>query len=192
MKILFIEKIIKDRIGEKMYFKKLIGTKCYLSPIDVNDYEKYAEWWNDPETVKYLQNNWVITADKQKENLLIKSKSHHYSIVDLESNDLIGEVCFVDINNINRCAEVSVLSGNKKYLNKGYGKEALRLLINYGYQSLNLHNIFLRVYENNARAISCYKSVGFKQTGMIRQGAYYNQSYDNILIMDILPDDFYK
>jgi RimJ/RimL family protein N-acetyltransferase len=175
-----------------MYFKKLIGTKCYLSPIDVNDFEKYAEWWNDPETVKYLQNNWVITAEKEKENLVFKSKSHHYSVIDLETNDLIGEVCFVDINNINRCAELSVLIGNKNYLNKGYGKEALKLLIDYGYQSLNLHNIFLRVYENNARAISCYKSVGFKQTGMIRQGAYYNQSYDNILIMDILPDDFYK
>ncbi len=47
-----------------MYFKKLVGKKCYLSPIDINDSEKYAQWWNDPETVKYLQNNWIITAEK--------------------------------------------------------------------------------------------------------------------------------
>jgi RimJ/RimL family protein N-acetyltransferase len=173
-----------------MYFKKLIGQKCYLSPIDINDYEKYAQWWNDPETVKYLQNNWVITAEKQKENLISKSKSHHYSIIDNEINELIGEVCFVDINYVNRCAEISVIIGNKEYQNKGYGKEALKLLINYGYQSLSLNCIFLRVYEKNERAINCYKSVGFKQSGMIRQGAYYNQSYDNIVIMDILPNEF--
>ena len=175
-----------------MYFKKLIGQKCYLSPIDINDFEKYAQWWNDPETVKYLQNNWIITAEKQRENLISKSKSHHYSIIDNDTNELIGEVCFIDINDINRCAEISIIIGNKEYQNKGYGKEALKLLIDYGYQSLSLNCIFLKVYEKNERAIKCYKSVGFKKSGMIRQGAYYNQSYDNILIMDILSDDLKK
>ncbi len=122
-----------------MYFKKLIGQKCYLSPIDINDFEKYAQWWNDPELVKCLQNNWVITAEKQKENLISKSKSHHYSIIDNASNDLVGEVCFVDINYVNRCAEISIMIGNKEYQNKGYGKESLKLLIDYGYQSLSLN-----------------------------------------------------
>ena len=175
-----------------MYFKKLIGQKCYLSPIDINDFKKYAQWWNDPELVKYLQNNWVITAEKQKENLISKSKLHHYSIIDNGTNDLIGEVCFVDINYVNRCGEISIIIGNKEYQNKGHGKEALKLLIDYGYQSLSLNCIFLKVYEKNERAIRCYKSVGFKQSGMIRKGAYYNQSYDNFLIMDILPDEFKK
>lgn len=176
--------------GEYMYFKKLIGQKCYLSPIDINDNEKYTQWWNDPETVRYLPNNWVITAEKEKENLISKSKSHHYSIIDNDTNELVGEVCFVDINNVNRCAEISVMIGNIKYRNKGYGKEALKLLIEYGYQSLSLNCIFLKVYEKNVIAIKCYTSVGFKQSGMIRQGAYYNQSYDNVLIMDILPSEF--
>lgn len=173
-----------------MYFKKLIGQKCYLSPIDINDNETYTQWWNDPETVRYLQNNWVITAEKEKENLISKSKSHHYSIIDNDTNEMVGEVCFVDINNVNRCAEISVMIGNIKYRNKGYGKEALKLLIEYGYQSLSLNCIFLKVYEKNVIAIKCYTSVGFKQSGMIRQGAYYNQSYDNVVIMDILPSEF--
>ena len=40
------------RYGEResiMYFKKLIGKKCYLSPIDINDYEKFTEWFNNIE-----------------------------------------------------------------------------------------------------------------------------------------------
>lgn len=175
----------------RMYFKKLAGEMCYLSPIDINDFNTYAQWWNDPETVKYLQNNWVITAEKQKESLVCKSKLHHYSIIDNGTNELVGETCFADINTVNRCAEISIIIGNKKYLKKGYGKEALELLIDYGYKSLSLNCIFLKVYEKNKNAIECYKSVGFKQSGMIRQAAYYDQEYDNILIMDILPGEFY-
>jgi RimJ/RimL family protein N-acetyltransferase len=175
-----------------MYFKKLIGKKCYLSPIDINDNAIYTEWWNDSEVVKYLPNHYVITAEKQKENLITKSKSHHYSIIDYKSNKLIGDVCFIDINQIDRSAEVSIIIGNKKYWNKGYGKEALNLLIDYGYKSLSLHCIFLKVYEKNKSAIGCYKSIGFQIAGKVRECAFYDQDYDNVVLMDLLPNDFYK
>ena len=175
-----------------MYFKKLVGTKCYLSPIDINDYNKYTEWWNDADVVRYLPNHYILTAEKEKENLITVSKSHSYSIIDLETNELIGDIGIKDISNTNRTGEISIIIGNKKYWNIGYGKEAMKLLINYAYNSLSLNCINLKVYEKNVKAISCYKSIGFQKAGLIREGAYYNQEYDNIVIMDILPKDFYK
>ena len=175
-----------------MYFKKLIGTKCYLSPIDINDYNKYTEWWNDQDVVKYLPNYYILTAEKEKENLIAVSKLHCYSIIDLKSNELIGDIGIKDISNINRTGEISIIIGNKNYWNAGYGKESIKLLVDYAFKSLSLNCIYLKVYEKNLKAISCYKSVGFQHSGMIREGAYYNQEYDNIIIMDLLPRDFYR
>jgi len=175
-----------------MYFKKLVGQKCYLSPIDINDYNKYTEWWNDPDVVKYLPNHYILTAEKEKENLITISKMHCYSIIDLKTNELIGDIGIKDISNTNRTGEISIIIGNKNYWNAGYGKESMKLLINYAFNSLSLNCIYLKVYEKNERAISCYKAVGFQQSGMIREGAFYNQEYDNVLIMDILSNDFDK
>ena len=175
-----------------MYFKKLVGKKCYLSPIDINDYQKFTEWWNDSEIVQYLPNHYVTTVEKQKEYLIQKSKTHNYSIIDIETDILIGDIGLKDINNINRSAEISIIIGEKNYWNSGYGKEAISLLIDYAFNSLSLHCIYLMVYQKNIKAISCYESVGFKKSGLIREGAYYQQEYDNIIIMDILPKDFYE
>ncbi len=173
-----------------MYFKKLIGDKCYLSPIDINDFNKYTEWWNDQDVVKYLPNHFILTAEKEKENLITTSKMHCYSIIDFQTDELIGDIGLKNISNINRNGEISIIIGNKKYWNQGYGKEAIKLLISYAFNSLSLNSIYLNVYEKNTMAISCYKSIGFKHSGMIREAAFYNQEYDNILIMDILAKEF--
>ena len=65
------------------------------------------------------------------------------------------------------------------------------MLLNYGFNTLNLHNIYLGVYSFNEAAIKCYKKVGFKEAGRLRQAKYYNgKRYDDIT-MDILRDEFY-
>ena len=54
-----------------MYFKKLTGKKCYLSPIDINDVEKYTEWLNDPEVSKYfISYSQMVSIESEKEILI--------------------------------------------------------------------------------------------------------------------------
>ena len=130
-----------------MYFKKLIGRKCYLSPMDVNDAEKYTEWLNDLEITSYLDGyHSVINAETEKEFLEKLSKEHNYSIIDKETNELIGGCGFTALDHLNRTAETGIFIGNKNYWNKGYGTESLQLLLDYGFEALNLHNVMLRVY----------------------------------------------
>jgi len=76
--------------------------------------------------------------------------------------------------------------------NKGYGSEAISLLIDYAFNSLNLHNIRLNVYESNVNAISCYSKLGFQRVGIVREAVFMNQKYENLVIMDLLPNDFYN
>ena len=176
-----------------MYFKKLIGKKCYLSPIDVNDVEKFTEWLNDMELLKYfsLYPN-IISLENERETLIKLSKEHNYSIIDSETNELIGNCGFFDIDQINHTAEIGIFIGNKTFWNKGYGTEALSLLIDYGFKALNFHNIMLRVYENNRGAVRCYGKIGFKIIGKRREALHRDLETQNILYMDILSNDFYK
>jgi RimJ/RimL family protein N-acetyltransferase len=176
-----------------MYFKKLVGEKCYLSPIDINDVDKYTLWLNDLEVIKNLQaSSMQIEVNSEKEFLCNLAKEHNYGIIDIKTNELLGNLGLMDLNQINSSAEIGIFIGNKEYWGKGYGTEALRLLIDYAYQYLNLNNIHLRVYEFNTRAIMSYKKVGFKEIGKMRKSLKRGQKYFDIILMDILPEDFYK
>jgi RimJ/RimL family protein N-acetyltransferase len=176
-----------------MYFKKMTGKKCYLAPIDVNDVEKYTEWLNDLEVAKNLiLYSHVISLENEKVFLGKLSKEHTYSVIDNETNELIGNCGFGSIDHLNQTAEVEIFIGNKKYWNKGFGSEALVLLMDYAFKALNLHNIFLRVYSFNERAKKSYEKIGFKLIGKYREALLRNNERHDIILMDILNKEFYQ
>jgi len=160
--------------------------------MDSNDAEKYTEWLNDMEILVNLHlYNSVISLENEKVFINELSKDHNYSIVDLETNELIGNCGFKDIDYTNQIAEAGIFLGNKKFWNKGYGTEAMSLLIDYGFKALNFHNIMLKVFEFNKRAIRCYEKTGFKRIGTRREAMQRDLKKHNIIYMDILPDEFY-
>lgn len=176
-----------------MRIKKLVGKKCYLSPIDLDDAEQYAVWLNDQEVVEYTAcSSSVISLSAEKEILAKLAKEHTYGIADLKTDKLLGNIGLMDINFLHRTAEVGLFIGEKSKWDKGYGSEALSLIVDYGFKVLNLHNIMLRVYSPNERAIKCYEKTGFKKAGVIRKGFTKGLKKYDIVLMDILPKDFYK
>jgi RimJ/RimL family protein N-acetyltransferase len=181
-----------ETMEEKMYFKKMVGKKCYLSPIDINDAEKYVEWLNDPEVIINLTfYNRIISMANEKTFLEDLSKDHHYAIIDKNTDELIGTCGFIKIDHLNQTAEIGIFIGNKNYWNKGYGSEALTLLVDYGFKALNLHNIGLTVYQFNKRAMAAYEKVGFKNMGKRREALKRGDKTYDIIYMDILSNEFY-
>ena len=161
-----------------------------------NDAEKFTEWLNDLELIVNLQLfDSVINVEHERaflSNSSNLSNSHDYSIIDIEKDEIIGNCGFLDIDNLNQTAEVGIFIGNKNYWDKGYGTEALNLLLDYGFNALNLYNVMLKVYSCNKRAIRSYEKVGFKQVGIRRKALHRNREKYDILFMDLLVDEFYE
>jgi RimJ/RimL family protein N-acetyltransferase len=176
-----------------MYFKKLIGQKCYLSPIDENDAEKFTEWLNDLEVAYNINfHNRSINVEKEKEILNKLSKEHNYSIIDINTNGLLGNCGYNYLDHLNQTGEIGIIIGNKDYWNKGYGTEAIILLLDYGFKALNLHNISLWTNSFNKRAIKCYEKVGFKRIGNRREALLRGKERYDEMMMDILSIEFYE
>jgi RimJ/RimL family protein N-acetyltransferase len=175
-----------------MYFKKMVGKKCYLSPINTADAEIFTEWLNDLEVLENIIYNFVTNVENERLILDRQSKEHNYSIVTIDNDELIGKCCIENIDHLNQTAEVGIFIGNKNYWNKGYGTEAMTLLLDYGFKALNLHNIFIEVYSFNKRAIRSYEKIGFKRIGKRREALHRNLEKHDIIFMDLLVNEFYK
>jgi len=175
-----------------MHFKKIIGKKVYLSPRSLDDAEKYTEWLNNYEIVKYIeQYTKIINVESEREYLnSTKTNSYNFAIVDNNTDELIGCIGLMDIDYINSTAELGIFIGDEDHLSKGYGSEAITLLLNYGFNFLNLNNIMLKVFDFNKRAQKAYKKCGFKEFGVWKSSHYANGKYHDVIFMNIMRNDF--
>ncbi len=174
------------------YFKKLIGERIYLSPRNTEEAEQFTEWLNDFETTDYIgRSALIITLEGEKkyfeENM---DKNYNFFIVTLDDDKLIGTISLEKYDAINRTATLGIFIGDKEYRSQGYGTEAIRLILDYGFNYLNLNNIKLDLMSFNERALKCYQKCGFKEYGRRRKCKYINGQYYDMIEMDILAEEF--
>lgn len=178
------------------YYKKLVGDRIYLSPKGVSEegVQKFTEWMNDFEVTDYTGRSGQITTlvgeKEYLENSARDTENRNFDIVELNDNKLIGTLGLEHINWIERSAELGIFIGDKAFRSNGYGTEAIKLLLEYGFKYLNLHSIRLSLLAINERAHKCYLKCGFKDTGYSREEIFINGKYYNKLHMDILEDEF--
>ena len=176
------------------FFKKLVGDNIYLSPRNTDEevIEKFTEWLNDFETTDYIGKSYkvVTIADEIKHFENSKENEFVFFIIRKEDDELIGTVGLHNVDNINRRATLGIFIGDKSGRNKGYGTEAIRLILEYGFKYLNLNNIDLDVMEFNQRAQACYRKCGFKECGRRRKSEFLCGKYYDRVSMDILAEEF--
>ena len=170
------------------YFKKIEGEKVYLSPINLDDYELYVKWLNNPRITQYLDcNDSLITLSKEKELLdKIANEEFTFAIIKKEDDTLLGNVGVTKIDYKNGKAELGIFIGDEENLSKGYGSEAIKLLINFAFNEIRLHNIMLTVFSNNPRAIKAYTKCGFQEFGRRHEAIYHDGEYLDLIYMEII------
>ena len=177
------------------YYKKLIGKNIYLSPFSDEDYILFTKWINDYETAKYLnQFSKVFTLEDEKDFVENARKSNkvYLSIVKQETDELIGNVSLVDINPVHKTATLGIMIGKDNEREKGYGTEAITLMLDYAFNHLNLNNIMLEALCENIRAIKCYEKCGFEKIGVRQESSYIEGKYKDNVFLQVLKKDFLK
>lgn len=175
-----------------MTTKKLEGKFCYLSPISHEDAEKYFVWLNDLETSIYLRTfTQIITLPQEKQALQELTQDNHVmGIVDKRTNSVIGNCGLMEVDFINRTAELGIFIGEKEYRGKGFGEDATNLMLDFGFNALNLNNIWVRIYSYNEASMNLFRKCGFKVIGRRREAKIIgNAKYDEIL-MDIVASEY--
>lgn len=173
------------------YFKKIKGERLYLSPINTEDYLQYTKWLNDKNVMENLgnyANNFSIAAEKEALETLANS-GHNYAIVLNKGDELIGNISLMNINSVYKSAELGIFIGEKEKRGKGYGTEAIRILVDYGFNTLNLKNIMLCVDSENKGGCKCYIKAGFKEFGRRHKCRYIDGSYHDAVYMEILNEE---
>jgi len=176
------------------YFRKIVGQRLYLSPVSDNgsDAEKYLKWMNDQAVAtNFGQYNRVVSSERDLQWLYeTPSDMQRYAMVLLDGDVLIGSISIHNIDHLHRNAFIGIFIGEEEHRCKGYGAEAIRLLLDYGFQTLNLHNIMLTVHADIQPAIACYKKVGFREVGRLPEWVFKNGQYIDKLYMGILAREF--
>ncbi len=174
----------------------IIGKRIKFAPLRREDIDIFLKWFNDPEITQYLIMYKPLTRDFEEEwfdKLKHDENSVYFSILLLDEkflNKIIGNCAIQNINSKNRSCSVGITIGEKEFQNKGYGTEAMEMLVEYGFNTLNLNRIELILYEFNIRAYKSYQKVGFIEEGRKRQARYHNGNYHDEIMMSILREDW--
>ncbi|HIP95838.1 MAG TPA: N-acetyltransferase [Anaerolineae bacterium] len=173
----------------------ILGQKVRLRAIERDDLPTFVRWFNDPEVRHYLTAYMPMSlAEEEKwfEGQLQKQDGRIFAIevIDGDQPVHIGNVGIHDVDWKNRAAEVGIVIGEKDYWGKGYGTDALKTLLRFAFQEMNLHRVQLRVHDYNARALRCYEKCGFQHEGRQRQALFRDGEYHDVLLMGILAGEF--
>jgi RimJ/RimL family protein N-acetyltransferase len=174
----------------------IYGTRIRFRGIEKEDIPLLVEWFNDPEVLQGLglhcpisrwsEENWFDALDQ-------RSPEERPFLIEARDGDAwipIGDCGYQNVDWWNRSAELGIAIGNKSYWNQGYGTETMRLLLRFGFETLNLHRIYLRVHETNRRAIRAYENAGFVHEGRMREAVYSDGQYEALLCMSVLRSEW--
>lgn len=173
---------------------RLEGRNVLLLPIDREvDIENIVRWRNQP----FVRDNFIyrelFTVESQKrwiETMVDTGRVSQFVIYAGQNKKAIGSVYLRDIDRQNEKAEYGIFIGEEDYLGRGYGSEAARLMIRYGFEKLRLHKIFLRVFATNSRALGSYRKAGFKEEARFKEEVKIEGQYYDIVFMAIRKDEF--
>lgn len=177
------------------YFKKICGERVYLSPMSEEDIPTLTKWVNDFAVSDGIgQSARILSLEGERSWFegVMKSEGHLYAIVRHEDDKMIGSTELSGFNSTHRLATFGISIGEEENRGRGYGLEATRLILGYGFDYLNLNNIMLTVFAFNEKAIKTYKEAGFQEIGRRREAYYIKNKYYDEIFMDITRADWYK
>ncbi|MGJ8591435.1 MAG: GNAT family N-acetyltransferase [Aquaticitalea sp.] len=172
------------------------GKSIGLRAVEKEDLPLFRDWRNLTDFRRNFREVRELSLTDQEAWFESLQKTKHFNymfaIVDLKTNEAIGAAGLLYINWINRSADFSFYIGKDNHYidDKGIAEEAATLLIDYGFNNLNLNKIWMELYEFDAKKIDFFtKKFNFKQDGVLRQNCFEDGKYWDSVIISLLNQD---
>jgi len=170
------------------FFPFIEGDRIYLREVRVSDVnENYYQWMNDPEITQYLESrfypNSIGTLQEYVKDFQGDKANIFLAIVLKENHKHIGNIKMGPINWFHRLADIGIMIGEKGSWGKGYASEAISVLVNFAFNTLNLHKLTAGCYEQNEGSLKAFQRAGFEIEGVRKRHCFFNGNYvDTILL----------
>lgn len=178
--------------------KKVIlkGKKIVLRPLSLSDAPRFVKWLKDPELTKFLSMHDYPAPTLKEEREWIKARQKDKNMlslaIDTVEGEHIGSISLRDINNPNKRALYGIVICDKRYWGQGYGTEAGKLIVDYGFKELKLNRIYLEHIAYNIRGHKSYEKIGFKKEGVFKEHILRDGYFHDVIWMGILKRDYLK
>jgi len=163
------------------------GTRVYLRPFEAEEAATLQRWINDPEVTQYLSRTHPVTLREEKEWIESHGKSEKnvvLAIVTTDGDRLIGSIGLHGINLIDRTATTGTTIGERDCWCKGYGTEAKMLLLDFAFNTLDLHSVLSEVIAFNGRSLKYAEKCGYVEVGRIPSWFRRNsEHYDSVMLV---------
>lgn len=173
------------------------GEVVSLRRLEPADADVIVDFWNDYQLRQYFPNPFPKTLSEIQEFIASRNQGFAgrwvftFGIEDKVDSNLVG---FIDLSNINWINSTGMVDNfvifDRENRRKGYGKDAMRLLLDFAFNIIGLHNVCLYVYRFNNQAIQFYEKFGFSLVGHLREAGFVDGKRDDTVIMDIIKSDF--
>ena len=172
------------------------GRNVRIRAIEKTDIDEIMGWVNDPQVKENLLMRYPVSRYEEEKWIerALDDDGHRNKVFALETKDgiYLGGIGLHRIDWENRNAEAGIVIGKREHWNKGYGTDAMMAILDFAFNQMNLHRVYLRVFEYNQRGVRSYQKCGFKKEGVLREDRYIGGEYRDTIMMGILKDEFKK
>jgi len=173
----------------------IVGSKIYLRGLEEQDLTgNYYQWFNDSEVCRYnshgIYPNNIHKMKSYLEGIYTDNTLLVLAIITKENNTHIGNISLQNIDWFHRNAEYAIILGEKTHWGKGYAKEASLLILNHGFNTMNLHRIYCGTADNNLGMQKLATYMKMTKEGIRRQAMYKNGAYRDMLEYGVLKTEF--
>jgi RimJ/RimL family protein N-acetyltransferase len=171
------------------------GEKVRLREYRREDTQHAQSYINDPEVKRFLTPGIPFPVTLDEEEKWVSSQSafkneYNFAIENLEDQRYIGGCGINSLDWKNSVATVGIFIGDKSLWGRGYGTDAMKVLVKFIFEQMNINKIKLNVYSFNERAIKSYEKCGFKKEGQLREEIFRDGKYFDEYVMGILRKEY--
>ena len=165
-----------------------------IRAIESDDLKIIKEWRNDEDLRRYFREYRDFSKGQIMEwyEGMIRSKDFEMFVIeDLSNNEVVGVTGLTYIDWVNRHCDVHFYVGkNSDWIDEKIAPTAINLILDYGFNYLNMNKLWAEIYEIDQKKLQFFKSKGFKVDAILRDHYFYDGKYVNSNILSLLRNEY--